>query len=82
MEWRVISEQLRGILAGAGLPRIRFHDLRHAKASLMLTAHVPIEMLSKLLGHSNPTTTRNIYAHVLRPLVDEAKRAQEGILVR
>jgi integrase len=63
------------------LPRIRFHDLRHANASLMLSAHVPMEMLSKLLGHSNPTTTRNIYAHVLKPLIDEAKRAQAGILM-
>jgi integrase len=76
---RVISQQLRAILAGAGLPRIRFHDLRHANASLMLTAHVPMEMLSELLGHSNPTTTRNIYAHVLRPLREEAKRAQADI---
>lgn len=77
---RVISEQLRAILRSAGLPRIRFHDLRHANASLMLSAHVPMEMLSKLLGHSNPTTTRNIYAHVLKPLIDEAKEAQAGIL--
>jgi integrase len=77
---RAISEQLRSILARAGLPRIRFHDLRHANASLMLSAHVPMEMLSRLLGHSNPTTTRNIYAHVLKPLVDEAKRAQASIL--
>jgi integrase len=43
-------------------------------------AHVPVEMLSKLLGHSNPTTTRNIYVHVLKPLEEEAKRAKAGIL--
>jgi integrase len=74
-----VSRELRAILERAQLPRIRFHDLRHANASLMLTAHVPMEMLSKLLGHSNPTTTRNIYAHVLRPLREEAKRAQADI---
>ena len=77
-----VSRELRAILGRAGLPRIRFHDLRHANASLMLTAHVPMEMLSKLLGHSNATTTRNIYAHVLQPLREEAKRAQAGILAR
>jgi len=76
---RTISEQLRAILSKAGLPRIRFHDLRHANASLLLSAHVPTEMLSKVLGHSNATTTRNIYAHVLKPLREEAKRAQAGI---
>ena len=77
---RVISEQFRAILRKADLPRIRFHDLRHANASLLLTAHVPMEMLSKLLGHSNPTTTRNIYVHVLKPLQEEAKRAQARLL--
>ncbi|MHB8613558.1 MAG: tyrosine-type recombinase/integrase [Candidatus Dormibacteraceae bacterium] len=75
-----VSREFRAILERAQLPRIRFHDLRHANASLMLTAHVPMEMLSKLLGHSNPTTTQNIYAHVLQPLREEAKRAQAGIL--
>ncbi len=77
---RVISKQVRAILAAANLPRIRFHDLRHANASLMLAAHVPMEMLSEILGHSNPTTTRNIYAHVTKSLREEARRAQAGIL--
>lgn len=77
-----IGEQLRAILKTAGLPRIRFHDLRHANASLLLTAGVDEVMVSKLLGHSNPTTTRNIYQHVLRPMNEKAKRAQAAILER
>ena len=71
--------------ANVGRPSARIrgpeqNDLRHANASLMLAAHVPMEMLSPLLGHSNPTTTRNIYAHVTKSLQEEARRAQAGIL--
>jgi integrase len=46
----------------------------------LLSVHVPTEMLSPLLGHSNPKTTSNIYADVLKPLVDEPKRTQAAIL--
>jgi len=56
------------------------HDLRHANASLLLTAHLPMEILSKLVGHSNPTTKRNIYAHELKPVQGKAQCAQAGIL--
>lgn len=59
----------RGVLKRAELPKIRFHDLRHTAATLMLADGVPLVTVSKILGHSSPAVTANIYAHAL----DEAK---------
>lgn len=61
----------RQVLKRAGLPQIRFHDLRHTAATLMLGDGVPLVTVSKILGHSSPAITANIYAHAL----DEAKSA-------
>ncbi len=48
----------------AGLGNVRFHDLRHTYASLMLSKGVPMEVVSEKLGHSRPSTTADIYRHV------------------
>jgi integrase len=48
-----------------GLPRIRFHDLRHTHASLLVAAGVPIKVVSERLGHANPGFTMATYQHVL-----------------
>lgn len=52
-------------LRRAGLRRIRFHDLRHIFASLMLANGEDIVRVSRLLGHASPTVTLNIYSHLL-----------------
>jgi len=57
------------VLKKAELPRIRFHDLRHTAATLMLADGVPLVTVSKVLGHSSPSITGSIYAHAL----DESK---------
>ena len=49
----------------AGLPPIRLHDLRHGHASLMLAADVPIDIVSKRLGHSSRAITSDTYSHLL-----------------
>ncbi|MGY2895525.1 tyrosine-type recombinase/integrase [Deinococcus sp. UYEF24] len=52
------------IAAVAGLGNLRFHDLRHTYASLMLSRGVPMEVVSEKLGHSRPSTTADIYRHI------------------
>ena len=47
-----------------GLRRMRFHDLRHSCASLLLANGVPLKHIQEWLGHSDFTTTANIYAHL------------------
>lgn len=60
------------LLARAGLPRIRFHDLRHACATLLLAQGVAPRVVMQILGHSDITTTMNVYTHVLPELKLEA----------
>ena len=52
------------ILKQNGLRPIRFHDLRHSCASLMLANGVPMKMIQDWLGHSDMGTTANIYSHL------------------
>ena len=51
-------------LESHGLRRMRFHDLRHSCASLLLANGVPLKHIQEWLGHSDFTTTANIYAHL------------------
>jgi integrase len=48
----------------AGLPKIRYHDLRHSAATLLHAAGVPMAMIQKLLGHASMRTTQEVYSHV------------------
>ncbi len=64
------------LLKAAGLPvergeRIRFHDLRHGIATYLLEQDVHPGKVAKLLGHSSPRVTMEIYSHVLRPQMRE-----------
>lgn len=52
------------ILRDNNLCRIRFHDLRHSCASLLLVGGVPMKQIQEWLGHSDFSTTANIYAHL------------------
>lgn len=47
------------------LPYIRFHDLRHTSATLLMNAGVPMKIISNRLGHASISTTMNIYGHAL-----------------
>ncbi len=59
-----MTEQFPKLLEANGLRRIRFHDLRHSCASLMLANGVPMKQIQEWLGHSDFSTTANIYAHL------------------
>lgn len=60
-----VARSFRSLLASAGLPRIRFHDLRHTAASLMLNNGVDVLVVSRRLGHSKASITLDIYGHVI-----------------
>lgn len=59
-----LSSHFEQVLEKNGLRRIRFHDLRHSSASLLLANHVPLKQIQEWLGHSDFSTTANIYAHL------------------
>src|SRR2546421_3878535 len=60
------------LLKEAGLPRIRFHDLRHSAATLLLTMGVHPKVVQELLGHSQIRMTLDTYSHVLPSMQQEA----------
>lgn len=59
-----VSDHFKIFLRLNGLRNIRFHDLRHSCASLLLAQGVPMKMIQDWLGHSDMGTTANIYSHI------------------
>jgi integrase len=53
------------LVKAAAVPAIRFHDLRHTHATLLLAAGVPVHVVSQRLGHASPAFTLSVYGHVL-----------------
>jgi integrase len=67
-----LTDRYKRMLRRAGLPDIRFHDLRHSAATLLISMGVHAKVVQELLRHSSITTTLNIYAHVLPSMQQEA----------
>lgn len=61
----VTERHLKPHLRRSGFQPIRFHDLRHTFASLMLSQGTPVLNVSRMLGHSHPVITLGVYAHVI-----------------
>lgn len=68
------------VLRRAGLPAIRFHDLRHSTATLLLSMGVHPKVVQELLGHSQISTTMDIYSHVMPHLQADAMRDLDRLL--
>ena len=59
-----LTSQFPQYIQKHGCKRMRFHDLRHSCASLLLANGVPLKQIQEWLGHSDFSTTANIYAHL------------------
>jgi integrase len=68
------------IVKKAGLPRIRFHDLRHTAATLLLLKGVHVKIVSEMLGHSSVAITLDRYSHVLPDMQHSAAVAMQQVL--
>ena len=75
-----VGARLHGLLAVAGLPRQRFHDLRHCAASLLLAGGIAPRAIMGILGHSQIGLTMNTYAHLSPALEHDAARALDAVL--
>jgi integrase len=67
-------------LAKAGLPHIRFHDLRHTAATLLLRQNLHPKFVSELLGHASIAITLDTYSHVMPDMGDQTAPAMEAAL--
>lgn len=68
------------LLQKAGLPRIRFHDLRHTCATLLLAQGVHPKLVQELLGHAEIGTTLDRYSHVLPAMMEEVAQKMDSVL--
>jgi len=74
----VVSRYFNTALIEAKIERIRFHDLRHTFASLLIEQGENIKYIQAQLGHSSPTVTWNIYAHLMKKVNQEAASRLEN----
>lgn len=76
----VLRQEFYPLLESAGLPKIRFHDLRHTAATLLLTQGIHPKIVSEMLGHSNIAITMDLYSHVTPTMQREAAAALDNLL--
>ena len=77
-----LTEYFPKYIAKHGVPKMRFHDLRHSCASLLLANGVPLKQIQEWLGHSDFSTTANIYAHLdYRSKISSAQAMEQGMLL-
>ncbi len=70
----------RPLLERVGLPRMRFHDLRHTAATLLLAQGVHPKVVQEMLGHASIALTLDTYSHVVPGLQAEAATKMEALL--
>ena len=75
-----VLNALKKVLAKHGLPEIRFHDLRHTCATLLLSKNVNPKIVSEMLGHGDVAFTLSVYSHVLKGMQKGAVKAMDDIL--
>ena len=75
-----VLHMLHRVLKRAGLPKVRFHDLRHTFATLSLKSGVDVKTLSSMLGHYSAGFTLNTYAHVTAQMKQDAADAIGGVI--
>ena len=76
----LVARSFKPLLKRAGLPDVRFHDLRHTCATLLLGRGVHAKLVQELLGHSTISVTLDTYSHVLPGMSDAAAGAMDEAL--
>ena len=77
-----LTEYFPKYIAKHGMPKMRFHDLRHSCTSLLLANGMPLKQIQEWIGHSDFSTTANIYAHLdYRSKISSAQAMEQGMLL-
>ncbi len=76
-----LTKDFKRVLKAAGLPDVRFHDLRHTAATFLLAQGVDPRTIMETLGHSQISLTLNTYSHVLPALQHEAAARMNRLLI-
>jgi len=75
----LVSRSFQPLLKRAGVPRIRFHDLRHTAATLLLGKGIHPKIVSEMLGHSSIAITLDIYSHVIPTMQKQAATTMDAL---
>lgn len=75
-----VTHRFQKALKAAGLPRMRFHDLRHTCETLLLAQGVHSRLVMESLGHSQISVTMNTYSHVIPAMQKEVANRMDEIL--
>lgn len=74
-----LTKRLKRLIKQAGLPDIRFHDLRHTAAAIMLNNGVPVIIVSRRLGHSKPSITLDVYGNLIPTMQDQVAELMDQV---
>ena len=77
----ILSHDFARIAKGAGLENVRFHDLRHTFASLMLLRGAKPKVISEALGHSSVVFTMDTYGHIIEGMQEDAMALLDEVLL-
>jgi integrase len=77
---RNLYRKFKSIIKSSGLPDIRFHDLRHTCATMMLQSGVNVKVIQTALGHSSVTITLDTYSHVMPGMQTEAAQMVDNLI--
>ena len=80
VDLKILTKHFQQVMDSAGLEYIRFHDLRHSCATLLLSANVHPKVVQERLRHATMSTTMDLYSHVIPKIQDEANKAMSQIL--
>jgi integrase len=75
----LLSRSFAPLLSEAGIPHVRFHDLRHTAATLMAAQGVHTKVVSEMLGHASVGITLDLYSHVTPSMAQQAVTAMENL---
>ncbi len=75
-----VTKRFQQQLRRTGLPQVRFHDLRHGAATYLLSAGVPMRAVMDILGHTQMSTTSDLYSHVLPEMRKDASEKVAAVL--
>ena len=77
----IIERHFKPILKASNVPVIRFHDLRHTAASLMLNNNIPPIVVSRRLGHSKALITLDVYGHLIPSMQSEVAELIDDLVM-
>jgi integrase len=77
-----VVDEFKKLLKKAGLPNIRFHEVRHSAAILFLSLGVHAKVVQEMLGHTQISMTMDIYSHMLPSMQQDAVSRLNELLIK